>query len=116
MLERIRWLCKENGTNFSSLEKELNFANGSLVKFGESTKCIRVYKLAQHFGVSMEWLVSGKQVENILDNHEKNLISMYRSLNKDGRAELLKMADIYTRLPEYQMGETLYDSDIGIAN
>lgn len=61
MIERIRELCKKNGTSLAAVEKQLGFANGSLAKTDEKTQSVRIKALADYFGVSMEYLLTGKK-------------------------------------------------------
>lgn len=63
MYERIRKLCAEHGTNISRLERELGFANASLVKADSKMQAKRLYQIAQYFDVSMEYLLTGKDAK-----------------------------------------------------
>ena len=58
VLERIKALCKENGESIASLEKSLNYSNGSLSKAKDITGK-RIMEIANHFGVSMDYLMTG---------------------------------------------------------
>lgn len=60
MQARIEKLRKEKGLTVSGLEKAVGFSNGSLKKICEKTECNRIYVLAEFFGVSMEYLLTGK--------------------------------------------------------
>lgn len=56
MYEKIKKLCKEKGTNISSLERELGFARGSICKWEKSTPGFgKIEKVASYFGVSMDY-------------------------------------------------------------
>lgn len=61
MLERIRQLCAEHGTNLSQLEKALGFANGSLAKSDEKIQSVRLKAIADYFGVTVDWLLTGEE-------------------------------------------------------
>lgn len=61
MLERIKELCREHGTNLSQLEKALGFANGSLAKSDEKIQSWRLKAIADYFGVTIEYLLTGEQ-------------------------------------------------------
>ena len=66
MLERIKRLCLARNINFSRLEKELGFANGSIAKSKEDKiSAARVKAIADYFGVSMEYILCG--IENTND-------------------------------------------------
>ena len=59
MVDRLETLCKQHKTNFSKLEKTLGFANGSLKKSDPAKiGADRVRKLADYFGVSMEYITA----------------------------------------------------------
>lgn len=59
MVDRIRSLCAGRGMSLAALEKELGFANGSLAKTDEKTQSGRIKAIADFFGVSMEYILTG---------------------------------------------------------
>lgn len=60
--ERIESLRKSQGLSQGKLEKQLGFSNGSISKWKNSTpKVERLQKLADFFGVSVEYLMTGKE-------------------------------------------------------
>ena len=61
MVERIKALCKKNGISIAALEKQLGFANGSIVKTDEKTQSGRIQAIANYFHVSMEYLMTGEE-------------------------------------------------------
>lgn len=58
-IDIIRQLCADKGISVSQLENELGYGNGSL---GKSKNMLgdRLYQISQYFGVSMEYLITGK--------------------------------------------------------
>lgn len=60
----IRLLCRQNGISVTDLEKDLGFSNGSLLK-NNSIRSDRLYKVAQRFNVSMEYLTTGQDTEKV---------------------------------------------------
>lgn len=63
MYERIEFLRRKEGISQGNLEKELGFSNGSISKWKTSTpKPERLQTLANHFGVSVDFLI-GKDDE-----------------------------------------------------
>lgn len=63
MYERIEFLRGKEGISQGNLEKELGFSNGSISKWKTSTpKPERLQVLANHFGVSVDFLI-GKDDE-----------------------------------------------------
>lgn len=62
IFERIESLRKSKGISQGKLEKELGFSNGSISKWKTSTPTSeRLQKLADYFGVSIEYLMTGKE-------------------------------------------------------
>ena len=71
MVERIKELCAARGIRISNLETALGFANGSLLKTSEKTEFGRIKKIADYFGVSIEYLTEGKSAEKESMNGRK---------------------------------------------
>ena len=62
--EVIKHLCDEHGIALTALEKELGFGRGSLGKLKSSgTSANRLQKIADYFGVSIEYLMTGDEKE-----------------------------------------------------
>ncbi|MBR2256521.1 MAG: hypothetical protein IJ899_04100 [Blautia sp.] len=57
--EIIRTLCKAEHTSVTKLEETLGFSNGSLTK-SKDIGSSRLFVVAKHFGVSMEYLMTGE--------------------------------------------------------
>lgn len=57
--EIIRTLCKAEHTSVTKLEETLGFSNGSLTK-SKDIGSNRLFVVAKHFGVSMEYLMTGE--------------------------------------------------------
>ena len=113
MIERIKKLCIEHKTNFSKLEHELGFANGSLAKSDGKIQSQRLKAIADYFGVTMEYLLTGKTDEelfeevwreneanrafyqdaNTLPLEEAAHLSILRLLPKDKRQEVYSYAE-----------------------
>lgn len=61
MYDRIKALCKQKGVTITGTEKELGFARGSLCKVDTNKPSMeRVNKLADYFGVSVDYLMTGE--------------------------------------------------------
>ena len=65
-LDVIKQLCKEKGISISQLESDLEYGNGSLAK-AKSMSADRMFKIAQYFNVSMEYLMTGKTIQEADD-------------------------------------------------
>ena len=63
--DRIKTLCKQKGVTVTGTEKELGFARGSLCKVETNKPSMeKVQKLAEFFGVSVEYLTTGEETED----------------------------------------------------
>lgn len=59
--EVIKSLCKENGIAVTALEQKLGFGRGSIGKLQNgSTSAERLQKIADYFGVTVDYLMTGK--------------------------------------------------------
>ena len=62
LYERIEDLRNSRHISQGKLEKELGFSNGSISKWKTSTPTPdRLQKLADYFGVSVEYIMNGKE-------------------------------------------------------
>ena len=100
MIERIKKLCAKYGTNFSAVEKELGFANASLKKTTSAIRADRLYALAKRFDVSMEYLLTGEQTD-YLSKNEKEVLSVYRQLPEDAKADAATCLELMAKMPKY---------------
>lgn len=65
IFERIESLRKSKGISQGKLEKELGFSNGSISKWKTSTpNSDRLQKLADYFGVTVSYLLTGEESES----------------------------------------------------
>lgn len=64
MVERIRELCKEHGTNFKQLEEKTGLANGSVARWDNSSPSAeKVRRVAEFFGVTCDYIIRGEAAE-----------------------------------------------------
>ena len=94
MYERIKMLCKQNGTNITALERELGFAKGSICKWeNHDPSYERVKMIADRFHVSVEYIKNGEDVkwnpkEQTMDytislsEEEQDLLMEYRKADE----------------------------------
>ena len=88
--ERIESLRKSKGLPQGKLEKQLGFSNGSISKWKNSTpKVERLQKLADFFGVSVEYLMTGKEDEQ-KEKDNTDLKQKYRELEELLRSDSMK--------------------------
>lgn len=92
--ETIQDLCKKNGIAVTALEKELGFGRGSIGKLRNSkTSAERLQRIADYFGVTVDYLVGSNPSGDILtakDNKDiaKDLENIMNKLSsgEDGPA------------------------------
>lgn len=88
--ERIESLRKSKGLSQGKLEKQLGFSNGSISKWKNSTpKVERLQKLADFFGVSVEYLMTGKEDEQ-KEKDSTDLKQKYSELEELLRSDSMK--------------------------
>lgn len=69
--ERVESLRKSAGISQGKLEKALGFSNGSISKWKTSNPTTeRLQKLADYFGVSVEYLLTGEEKRSYYFNEE----------------------------------------------
>lgn len=68
-IDVIRNLCVKHNTSLKALERELGFSNGSLAK-SSTIKSERLKKIADYFGVSVEYLMTGEEPDGYYLNNE----------------------------------------------
>ena len=107
MYERIKMLCKQNGTNITTLERELGFAKGSICKWeNHEPSYERVKMIADRFHVSVEYIKNGEDVkwnpkEQTIDytislsEEEQDLLMEYRKAD-DTQKEMIRRILAYS--------------------
>ena len=107
MYERIKMLCKQNGTNITALERELGFAKGSICKWeNHDPSYERVKMIADRFHVSVEYIKNGEDVkwnpkEQTIDytislsEEEQDLLMEYRKAD-DTQKEMIRRILTYS--------------------
>ena len=115
--ERIEEMRKERGISQGNLEKELGFSNGSYSKWKNSMPTPeRLQKLAEYFGVSVDYLVTGEtengekyylNVETAktaqqMFEQDRVLFDVYRSADKE---RLIEYAKRLKALRDMEKGE-----------
>lgn len=102
--EVIKQLCDEHGIALTALEKELGFSRGSLGKLKSGgTSAKRLQKIADYFGVSINYLMNGETTEKI--NNTSQLST------KDERDIAKDMENIRQKLMNGADGPLSYDGE-----
>ena len=92
-----------NNMNYSDIGRYLN-KNPSTVRAWVDKNAIpaadTALKLADCFGVSVRYLITGQKEKNDLTQEEKNLLALFRDLSSPDKKELLEIAQIKARKKE----------------
>ena len=66
IVERIRQLCARNDISIAALERQLNFGNGTIGRWSTASPTVeRLGKVADYFGVSVDYLTGREQQETL---------------------------------------------------
>lgn len=116
-------LDKEFGIRFTKILENSKITNSEVTKLAEISKnnignykngqipnATTLYKLSQIFGISMEYLLTGKEPEDLTQD-EKKLVDLYRNTNDIGQPLTMKHAeDIQQALPRADRAKGLESS------
>ena len=89
ILDRIRSLANERKVTLAELERNLDFSNGSLRKWGTSTPSgDKIEKVADYFNVSVDYLLGRTQNpytsnDNLMNTQELETLIMFRKETED---------------------------------
>ena len=95
--DNIKNLCKEKGVSMNKLETDLEFGKGYISKLDKSVpNSAKLQKIADYFGVSVDYLMTGKNSSNIkvIDENE-NIVVL--------DDEALELIDSLRKNPEMRM-------------
>lgn len=71
--ERIKKLADEQNLSLPALESKLGFGNSTIVKWDKSTpNADKLNKVAQYFGVSMDYLLTGKEASTSISTSQSD--------------------------------------------
>ena len=74
-VERVKTICKERKIPISKLESDCGFANGYI---GQLRKGVfpddRILKIAEYLNVSADYLMTGNEVEFIVETAKKDVL------------------------------------------
>lgn len=97
MKERVKMLCKQKGVSMNVAEVEMGIAKGYISKLNTSNPNMNTLnKIANYFGVSTEYLMTGKEPSDAKFSVEMALL--LAKINDD--IELSKALLLYFELPE----------------
>lgn len=91
-VDRVLELCKKNGISVARLERECGFGNGYLKRLKSGMlPADRAQKIADFFGVSMNWLILGEEptIQYLqMSSSERQTWAKYKQLSAEGRSIL----------------------------
>jgi len=92
MLNRIKYLCKQNGISVSKLEEETGISKNGIGRWENNIPSVdKVARVAEYFGVSLDWLVLGKDV--LLSPETAELAQKWRKLDAFGKGIVMTVLD-----------------------
>lgn len=94
-VSRIDKLLDSRGIKRQVLAKECGFSVPNLAKWKHGTSkpiAESVYLISQYLGVSMEWLLTGKDGSDLSDD-ERRLVMMYRESDDRGKSSVMETAE-----------------------
>lgn len=110
IVERVQTKLKEMGSNIKTLEKELNFGNGTIRRWNDnSPSCEKIEKVANYLNVSIDWLIMGKEYYE-LNVEEQKLLEAYNQADAGTQKSVRKLLDIPEnkgKSSEYQNGKAV---------
>lgn len=99
LVSRIQHLCELNKTKFKPLEEQLGLGNGSISKWDSSSpSCDRILKIASHFNVSVDWLLTGQEGKYDISEEKLELLNLYERLTDYDKCEILEIIKLKIRL------------------
>lgn len=103
--QHFEQLCLERGESMDGIVKELGFSGGVVTKWknGSAPRNSTLKKIADHFGVTVDYLLSNESVTpspwasrketidyGVLSPSEKMIIDMWRSLDHEGQSAMFR--------------------------
>lgn len=93
-------LCERDNISIAELEKTLKMSNGSLRKDGD-IKSERLLAIAEHFNVSMEYLMKGMDSKGFhVDANSLRLLNYFQELKEPQQEIVIKLVREMTKLKE----------------
>lgn len=94
LYQRIAALCKKNNISFSELAERVGFSESLIRKWRDSTSpsVDKVRKIAEYFGVSVDYLVGATDFPDII--RDEDIISIQRArsnMSNDDRKLMMLM-------------------------
>lgn len=86
MVEIIKQLCDKRKTTIKALEEAVNLGNGTIRRWDKSSPSVdKLLRVAQYFGVSLDYLVGGEAPTAPINETETSLLSAWRQADEKAR-------------------------------
>lgn len=110
--ERLEQCLKSRNIANKKITEDLNLSKNAIgnYKSGQIPNASILYDISQYLGVTIEWLLSGKDINNITQD-EKEIINLYRDCDNTGKIAVQGLLKTLSR-PKENEGK-LSDSRIG---
>jgi transcriptional regulator with XRE-family HTH domain len=66
-LEKVKELCKQKGITVQQLEIEIGEKPSAIAKISSNSKAEKLDKIAQYFGVTIEYLIRSEEAQSVID-------------------------------------------------
>lgn len=77
--QRLKLLCKENGTSVNALEKKLQIGIGSLSRIDRhKPSSEKIQKLAKELNTSVDFIMTGKESDSVFSEESAHLVAKIR--------------------------------------
>lgn len=93
--ERIEKLIYEKNISRTELARQIGTKESTVRNWSvrdSSPSVEAAYKVAQYFGVTVEWLVTGTDKEDSLSAEEKELLELFRTLDERDKQTILTLS------------------------
>ena len=90
MVERILKKLQENGLTANAVEKKLGFGNGAIKRFSTNSPSIdKIISLSNLLNVSIDWLVTGKDLSPKLTENELELLHIFSNFSEREQLKII---------------------------
>lgn len=88
LVERIRLVAEQNGTNFKQIEETIGIGNGNIRRWDTSSPRVSTFlKVADLLNVSTDYLLRGHEFGRV-EKIDDELFALVASLNQQHKSEL----------------------------
>lgn len=98
LLDRIKQLCEQKGETLASLERKMDFGNGTIRRWGDTTPSgDKLSKVADFFHVSVDYLLGRDASDSAIpfcDDPDENFTILSRNAKKLSPLQRKQLLDI----------------------